>query len=83
MTLSAVTAWLSTTGAHAASVVRAPQEGADDPNQAVGTAHAVARPVVDGLDQSVCGVLVTVIADLDWSAVPDVPRCQECQRIAG
>jgi hypothetical protein len=45
-------------------------------------AHAVARPVVDGLAASVCGVLVTAIADMDWHDVGAVSRCAECQRIA-
>ncbi len=45
--------------------------------------HAVARPVVDGLDQSVCGVLVSAVAARDWLAVPAAGRCQECARITG
>lgn len=46
-------------------------------------AHAVARPVVDGLDSSVCGVLVTATAGADWRDDRHVPRCAECARIAG
>ena len=46
-------------------------------------AHAVARPVVDGLDSSVCGVLVTATAGADWRDDRDAPRCAECSRIAG
>ncbi|UOY03874.1 hypothetical protein [Blastococcus sp. PRF04-17] len=46
-------------------------------------AHAVARPVVDGLDASVCGVLVTAAAGRDWPSASDGERCEECARIAG
>jgi hypothetical protein len=46
-------------------------------------AHAVAKPVVDGLEESVCGVLGTAIADPDWQMAWGVPQCEECQRIAG
>ncbi|WP_104524954.1 hypothetical protein [Blastococcus atacamensis] len=45
--------------------------------------HAVARPVVDGLEGSVCGVLVTVSAAVDWPTAAAAPRCEECARIAG
>jgi len=45
--------------------------------------HAVARPVVDGLDSSMCGVLVTATAGADWHDDRDAPRCAECSRIAG
>ena len=45
--------------------------------------HAVARPVVDGLDQSVCGVLVSARAGQDWATLSDAARCEECTRIAG
>ena len=48
-----------------------------------GVAHAVARPVVDGLELSVCGVLVSADAGQDWVASPAAPRCPECSRIAG
>jgi hypothetical protein len=46
-------------------------------------AHAVARPVVDGLESSVCGELVTATAADDWRLVRSAPRCEECARIAG
>ena len=46
-------------------------------------AHAVAKPVVDGLESSVCGLLVTATAGRDWPTAPDAPRCAECARIAG
>ena len=45
--------------------------------------HAVARPVVDGLESSVCGVLVTAAAARDWRFTVDGERCEECARIAG
>jgi hypothetical protein len=45
-------------------------------------AHAVARPVVDGLEASVCGVLVVAAAGEDWPA-SGAHRCEECARIAG
>ncbi len=77
-----MTASLYMTGTHAASVERGPLGQNRDEDRPVSVAHAVARPVVDGLDASVCGVLVTAIADLDWSALSG-PRCEECRRIAG
>jgi hypothetical protein len=45
-------------------------------------AHAVARPVVDGLEASVCGVLVVAAAGEDWPA-SGAHRCEECARVAG
>jgi hypothetical protein len=69
-------------GTHVASVEHDPHGGSPDLRHTVTVAHAVARPVVDGLAASVCGVLVTAIADLDWHDV-GVSRCAECQRIAG
>ncbi|MGY5885101.1 hypothetical protein [Modestobacter lacusdianchii] len=56
---------------------------AHDPRSSDRVTHAVARPVVDGLDQSVCGVLVSAVADQDWLAFPGTDRCPECTRIAG
>ncbi|TFV68186.1 UNVERIFIED_ORG: hypothetical protein E4P37_00420 [Bacillus sp. AZ43] len=70
-----MTATLQTTSTHAASAAHLPSTPE--------LRHAVARPVVDGLDQSVCGVLVVVRADQDWGAVPGAVRCAECSRIAG
>ncbi|SOE01285.1 hypothetical protein [Blastococcus haudaquaticus] len=61
----------------------APRSGAGHHVVFPGMAHAVARPVVDGLDASVCGVLVTAAAGADWSDDRDAPRCAECSRIAG
>ena len=71
------------TGTHVASVADDPLRDGRDLNRAISLAHAVALPVVDGLAVSVCGVLVTAIADQDWHATWSVPRCEECQRIAG
>ena len=48
-----------------------------------GVAHAVARPVVDGLESSVCGELVTAAAADDWLSARTAARCAECARIAG
>jgi hypothetical protein len=45
--------------------------------------HAVARPVVDGLDSSLCGQLVTVTAADDWATARTPDRCAECTRLAG
>ncbi|MGY1845641.1 hypothetical protein [Modestobacter sp. SYSU DS0875] len=63
-------------GTHVASV-------AHDPRSSSALTHAVAGPVVDGLDQSVCGVLVSAVADQDWLAFSGTDRCPECTRIAG
>ncbi|TFV52501.1 hypothetical protein [Blastococcus sp. TF02A-35] len=46
-------------------------------------AHAVARPVVDGLEASICGVLVVALAAADWPASGGGPHCAECARLAG
>jgi hypothetical protein len=46
-------------------------------------AHAVAKPAVDGLESSVCGLLVTATAARDWPTAADGVRCEECARIAG
>jgi len=48
-----------------------------------GLAHAVAKPVVDGLDASVCGQLVRATAAEDWPSAGPAGRCEECARIAG
>ena len=57
--------------------------GAADSDRVVGRAHAVSRPVVDGLAASECGLLVTALADLAWQRVGEDARCPECRRIAG
>jgi len=46
-------------------------------------AHAVAKPVVDGLEASVCGQLVRAAAGDDWPSASHTARCEECARIAG
>ena len=76
-----MTASLYVTGTHVASVERDPLGEGQDRNRVANLAHAVAKPVVDGLERSVCGALVTAIAHLDWRMVWGVPRCQECERI--
>ncbi len=78
-----MTASLYVTGTHVASAEHDPLRDGRDLNRAVQLAHAVARPVVDGLAESACGVLVTAIADLDWQMVWGVPRCVECRRLVG
>ncbi|MFW3168892.1 hypothetical protein [Geodermatophilus sp. CPCC 206100] len=76
-----MTASLYVTGTHVASLERDPLRDGRDLNRLVNVAHAVARPVVDGLAASICGVLVTAIADMEWRAAWAVPRCEECERI--
>jgi hypothetical protein len=39
--------------------------------------------VVDGLEASVCGLLVTATAADDWLNTRNASRCPECARIAG
>ena len=79
-----MTASLFATGTHAASVGRPHRkDDADMVSPVVGVAHAVAKPVVDGLESSVCGLLVTATAADDWLSFRDAPRCEECSRIAG
>ena len=77
-----MTSRLHVTSAHVASVEhdhRTPGEA----NRVVSIAHAVTRPAVDGLESSVCGLLVSAIADLGWDAVPEAQKCEECRRLAG
>ena len=83
LTVEGMTTSVYVTGTHVASVARDPLRDGRDLNRAVTLAHAVSRPVVDGLADSVCGVLVTAIADMGWAETWGVPRCEECQRIAG
>jgi hypothetical protein len=68
------------TGTHIASVQRGPQRDGLDLNRVVTLVHAVSTPVVDGLTSSVCGSLVTAIADMEWKDVWG-SRCEECQRL--
>ncbi len=77
-----MTASLYVTGAHVASMERHLLGDGREVQRLDGVAHAVARPVVDGLASSACGLLVTAIADMDWHAVRGVPRCAECERVA-
>lgn len=60
-------------------VVRVGQPAESDAD----VAHAVSKPVVDGLEASVCGLLVTAVAAQDWPAARAGQRCPECSRIAG
>ncbi|WP_029429740.1 hypothetical protein [Blastococcus sp. URHD0036] len=57
--------------------------GIAEGDRVVGRAHAVSRPVVDGLAASECGLLVTALADLAWQRIGEDARCPECRRIAG
>ncbi|RBY85851.1 hypothetical protein [Blastococcus sp. TF02A-26] len=59
------------------------RRGTADSDRVVGRAHAVSRPVVDGLAASECGLLVTAVADLAWHRIGEDARCPECSRIAG
>lgn len=77
-----MTGSLYVTGTHVASMERHLPGDGRDTKRLDGVAHAVARPVVDGLASSACGLLVTAIADMDWQAVRGVPRCDECERVA-
>ena len=74
-----MTASLFVTGTHVVGT------GSGSPDDRIPEAdvHAVAKPVVDGLELSVCGLLVTAVAGQDWPAGRAVPRCEECSRIAG
>lgn len=79
-----MTASLFVTGTRVLSVGRRRHgDGPDSALPVVDVAHAVARPVVDGLEVSVCGVLVTASAGEDWLTMRHGPRCEECSRIAG
>jgi hypothetical protein len=78
-----MTASLFVTGTPAALRGRRSPEHDGNPVSEAAVAHAVARPVVDGLESSVCGVLVTAAAADDWRTVRTAPRCEECSRIAG
>ncbi|MCW2580861.1 MAG: hypothetical protein JWP33_1923 [Blastococcus sp.] len=74
-----MTASLFVTGTHVVGIGR----GRPDDPLAQADVHAVAKPVVDGLELSVCGLLVSAVAGQDWPAGRAVPRCGECSRIAG
>ncbi len=66
-----------------AAVPGRPGPGAAGADRVVGRAHAVSRPVVDGLAAAECGELVSAVADLAWHRVGEGARCPECTRIAG
>lgn len=53
------------------------------PSDRPATAHAVSRPVVDGLTASECGLLVDASADHEWRDVSGAEKCPECRRVAG
>jgi hypothetical protein len=78
-----VTTSVYVTGTHVASVAEDPLRDGRDLNRVIKLAHAVALPVIDGLTASVCGNLVTAIADQEWLSSWSVPRCEECRRVAG
>ena len=77
-----MTASLFVTGTPAPTGRVRPRDDAA-PGSAAVLAHAVAKPAVDGLESSVCGVLVTATAGHDWPFAADAARCEECARIAG
>jgi hypothetical protein len=70
-------------GTHVPSIGRDPAACGPALGRSGDVAHAVARPVVDGLDSAVCGQLVTVSAAEDWITAQTAARCAECTRIAG
>jgi hypothetical protein len=74
-----MTASLFVTGTHVVGVGSGHPAG----HASQAGAHAVAKPVVDGLELSLCGLLVTAVADQDWPVGVATPRCEECARIAG
>ena len=74
-----MTASLFVTGTRVGSIGPHPRD-AGRPDD---VAHAVAKPVVDGLDASVCGQLVRATAAEDWPSAGPAGRCEECARIAG
>lgn len=78
-----MTASLFVTGTHVVWIGRDVRENDHGHAPDADVAHAVAKPVVDGLEASVCGLLVTAVAAQDWPAARTVPRCEECARIAG
>jgi hypothetical protein len=70
-------------GTRAASIGRDPRAAGPALGRSGDVAHAVDRPVVDGLDSAVCGQLVTVTAAADWLTARSGTRCEECTRITG
>ena len=78
-----MTSSLYVTGTHVASVEGDPFADGRTTNRVIDLTHAVAKPAIDGLEGSVCGVLVTAIPHLDWQMVWGVPRCPRCQQAVG
>ena len=70
-------------GTQVASIGRDPGASGPALGRSGDVAHAVDRPVVDGLDSAVCGQLVTVSAAEDWGTARTATRCAECTRVAG
>lgn len=68
------------TGTHVVWTGQDPRGGAVASGSDV--VHAVARPAIDGLEASVCGLLVAATADREWPDGPEASRCAECARIA-
>jgi hypothetical protein len=78
-----MTASLFVTGTRVGSIGFASRDAARTPGRQEDVAHAVAKPVVDGLEASVCGQLVRAAAGEDWPSAGHAERCEECARIAG
>lgn len=78
-----MTASPSVVGTRDAWVGREPRAAGPAVGRSGDVAHAVARPVVDGLDSALCGQLVTASAGEDWATSRTSPRCEECSRISG
>jgi len=78
-----MTASLFVTGTRVGSIRLDHRDAAGAPGRPEDVAHAVAKPVVDGLEASVCGQLVRAAATEDWPSAGHAARCEECARIAG
>jgi len=78
-----MTASLFVTGTRVGSIGRDLRDAARGAGRRDDVAHAVAKPVVDGLEASVCGQLVRATAAEDWPSAAHAARCEECARIAG
>lgn len=78
-----MTASLFVTGTRVGSIGLGLRDADPCPGAPVDVAHAVAKPVVDGLEASVCGTLVRAAAGQDWPSADHAERCEECARIAG
>ena len=78
-----MTASLFVTGTRVGSIGLGLRDAHPSPGRPEDVAHAVAKPVVDGLEASVCGQLVRATAAQDWPSAGHAERCEECARIAG